>query len=147
MTVPLPFDLRVDVGRYFERNVDDWWGRAACAGMAVEVFYPLKGGSTRQAKEICAGCPVLEQCRAWNDRIERTKPLTHLHGVFAGEAPDERIARRAGRDRPYEHEDVASAFRGGGFEAVAERFGITRAAAVKRVLRARLAGALEVADA
>lgn len=38
-------------------------GRVSEDGMEVEtIFHPLKGGSTRQAKKICASCPVRVEC-------------------------------------------------------------------------------------
>jgi len=40
----------------------DWVGDALCAQIAPEVFFPDEGGSTREAKKICAACPVRAQC-------------------------------------------------------------------------------------
>ena len=42
-----------------------WKKRAACRGSGVDVFFPEKrNGQTtaRQARAICAGCPVRETC-------------------------------------------------------------------------------------
>lgn len=44
---------------------DDWRYQAVCASTDPEVFFPEKGGSTREAKKVCAGCPVREQCLQW----------------------------------------------------------------------------------
>lgn len=40
-------------------------GRALCAQTDPEIFFPEKGGSTREAKKICAGCEVRAECLAY----------------------------------------------------------------------------------
>lgn len=42
-----------------------WQDRAACATTDPEIFFPEKGGSTREAKRICAGCEVKAECLAY----------------------------------------------------------------------------------
>jgi WhiB family redox-sensing transcriptional regulator len=39
-----------------------WQERALCAQTDPEAFFPEKGGSTRDAKRICSGCDVRQQC-------------------------------------------------------------------------------------
>ena len=39
-----------------------WRQNALCAETDPEAFFPEKGGSTRDAKRVCAGCPVRLQC-------------------------------------------------------------------------------------
>lgn len=39
-----------------------WMSWALCAETDPELFFPEKGGSPRRAKEICAGCPVRQEC-------------------------------------------------------------------------------------
>src|SRR3712207_7677069 len=36
--------------------------RALCAETDPEAFFPEKGGSTREAKKICTGCEVRNDC-------------------------------------------------------------------------------------
>ena len=43
----------------------DWHDRALCAQTDPEAFFPEKGGSTREAKKICEGCPVRAECLAY----------------------------------------------------------------------------------
>jgi WhiB family redox-sensing transcriptional regulator len=43
-------------------EVEDWQERAMCAQTDPEAFFPEKGGSTREAKKVCLGCEVTEQC-------------------------------------------------------------------------------------
>lgn len=42
-----------------------WRQRALCAQTDPEVFFPEKGGSTKDAKLVCARCEVREQCLRW----------------------------------------------------------------------------------
>jgi uncharacterized protein with von Willebrand factor type A (vWA) domain len=35
---------------------------ARCLDADPEAFFPEKGGSTREAKRICAACPVRDEC-------------------------------------------------------------------------------------
>lgn len=40
-----------------------WWERAACAGAPLEVFYDdYRSGRGSRAAQLCAVCPVTEQC-------------------------------------------------------------------------------------
>ncbi|WP_456858652.1 WhiB family transcriptional regulator [Geodermatophilus sp. SYSU D00691] len=41
---------------------ETWRLDALCAETDPEAFFPEKGGSTREAKRVCAGCPVRLQC-------------------------------------------------------------------------------------
>lgn len=43
-----------------------WSTRAACAGHPELTDERTKRGA-RRALELCAGCPVIAQCRAWAD--------------------------------------------------------------------------------
>jgi WhiB family transcriptional regulator, redox-sensing transcriptional regulator len=40
----------------------DWTERAVCAQTDPEAFFPEKGGSTREAKQVCKGCEVSDEC-------------------------------------------------------------------------------------
>ncbi|WP_299047615.1 WhiB family transcriptional regulator [uncultured Actinomyces sp.] len=42
-----------------------WQERALCAQTDPEAFFPEKGGSTREAKRVCATCEVREECLAY----------------------------------------------------------------------------------
>jgi WhiB family redox-sensing transcriptional regulator len=42
-----------------------WTADALCAQTDPEVFHPEKGGSTRDAKKVCAKCPVQAECLNW----------------------------------------------------------------------------------
>jgi WhiB family redox-sensing transcriptional regulator len=69
-----------------------WWERAGCAGVDVAVFFPEEHQPHPydQARAICAGCPVVDECRNHFDQAEPSQ----LHGFLGGESPNERSARR-----------------------------------------------------
>jgi WhiB family redox-sensing transcriptional regulator len=43
----------------------DWMDQALCAQVDPEAFFPDKGGSTRQAKQVCMSCLVRAECLDW----------------------------------------------------------------------------------
>lgn len=43
----------------------EWTQDALCAQVDTDLFYPEQGGSTREAKAICARCPVAARCLAY----------------------------------------------------------------------------------
>lgn len=44
---------------------DAWMDEALCAQTDPEMFFPDRGGSSREAKKVCAECDVREQCLAY----------------------------------------------------------------------------------
>ncbi|MBX3088755.1 MAG: WhiB family transcriptional regulator, partial [Cryobacterium sp.] len=60
-----PINLGVPGVRRSADDDDDplaWQADALCAQTDPEAFFPEKGGSTREAKKICASCEVRAQC-------------------------------------------------------------------------------------
>jgi WhiB family redox-sensing transcriptional regulator len=53
------------LGIGLEEDGESWQERALCAQTDPEAFFPEKGGSTREAKKICEGCPVRAECLAY----------------------------------------------------------------------------------
>lgn len=46
-----------------EPTPENWRVRAACRGLDVNLFYAEAGGAdAHDAKRVCAGCPVRQQC-------------------------------------------------------------------------------------
>lgn len=73
------------------RRTPEWFQQAACRGITA-VMYVDRGNRARRAREVCAGCPVAEPCRAW--AIEHREE----NGVWGGTTPRERRqARRSTR--------------------------------------------------
>jgi hypothetical protein len=77
--------------------ITDWMDDAACTGAPLEVFFPVTSQyAWGRARTFCARCPVLEQCRTWNDGVEKgVISERQMAGFYAGETPDERVARRS----------------------------------------------------
>jgi hypothetical protein len=62
----------------------EWVGGALCAQIDPEIFFPEKGGSTRDAKSVCKRCDVAEQCLAY--ALEREERF----GIWGGKSERER---------------------------------------------------------
>lgn len=73
----------------------EWRAAAACRDADPELFFPVgdAGPARRQerhAREVCAGCPVREQCLRW--------ALAHgAEGVWGGTTTAERHRMRRSR--------------------------------------------------
>ena len=81
-------------GRLLRLACDDddepcWQDLGACAEVDGDLFFPDKGGSTREAKTICAGCEVRAEC------LEYAMETDQRFGVWGGLSERER--RRLGR--------------------------------------------------
>lgn len=66
----------------------DWRDEGLCAQTDPDAFYPDKGQSPKQAKKVCAGCPVQALCLAY--------ALTHdeRYGIWGGLSERERRAMK-----------------------------------------------------
>lgn len=70
----------------------DWQMQAACRGMSSSFFFHPWGerGSARlerveRAKEVCAGCPVMDACRRHALQVQEE------YGVWGGLSEEERM--------------------------------------------------------
>lgn len=65
---------------------EDWVTKARCPETDPEVFFPdERGGSTKDAKKVCQGCPVKDPCLQWAlDNKQR-------FGVWGGLSERERL--------------------------------------------------------
>lgn len=73
------------VGLDLSELVDEpWMGEAVCAQTDPEEFFPEHGGSTKVAKSICRGCPVITEC------LEYAMAHNERHGVWGGMSERER---------------------------------------------------------
>jgi WhiB family redox-sensing transcriptional regulator len=68
----------------------DWQERALCAQTDPEAFFPEKGGSTREAKRICAGCEVRAEC------LEYALTFDERFGIWGGLSERERRKLKRG---------------------------------------------------
>lgn len=56
----------------------DWMTEALCALYDPDWWYPMRGVSDKQAKEICAACPVQMSCLEY--AVRHREP----HGIWGG---------------------------------------------------------------
>lgn len=61
-----------------------WQMRALCSQTDPEAFFPEKGGSTREAKTICAECEVRAEC------LEYALANDERFGIWGGLSERER---------------------------------------------------------
>ncbi len=69
-----------------------WQEQALCAQTDPEAFFPEKGGSTREAKRICVGCDVKQEC------LEFALTNDERFGIWGGlsERERRRLRRQVG---------------------------------------------------
>jgi WhiB family redox-sensing transcriptional regulator len=68
-----------------------WQDLANCLGVDPDLFFPERGASTREAKEVCRGCVVREDC------LEYALRNGEKFGIWGGMSERER--RRIRRQR------------------------------------------------
>ena len=72
-------------------DAPEWQNRANCMGVDPELFFPERGASTREAKEVCRGCVVREDC------LEYSLANGEKFGIWGGLSERERRRIRRGR--------------------------------------------------
>lgn len=61
-----------------------WQEQAICAQTDPDAFFPEKGGTTREAKRVCAGCEVKDEC------LQHALDNDERYGVWGGLSERER---------------------------------------------------------
>jgi WhiB family redox-sensing transcriptional regulator len=61
-----------------------WASEAKCLNADPDVFFPEKGGSTREAKRICSECTVRDEC------LEYALEEDERFGIWGGMSERER---------------------------------------------------------
>ena len=69
---------------YADESELGWQADALCAQTDPEAFFPEKGGSTRDAKKVCAACTVRSQC------LEYALANDERFGIWGGLSERER---------------------------------------------------------
>ena len=69
----------------------DWHDNANCLGVDPDLFFPERGASPREAKEVCRGCEVRHDC------LEFALQNGEKFGIWGGLSERER--RRIRRQR------------------------------------------------
>ena len=78
-----------------------WQDYANCLGVDSDLFFPERGASTREAKEVCRGCIVRAQC------LEYALVNSEKFGIWGGMSERER--RRIRRQRALARQAAATA--------------------------------------
>jgi WhiB family redox-sensing transcriptional regulator len=78
-----------------------WQDYANCLGVDPDLFFPERGASTREAKEVCRGCIVRGQC------LEYALVHSEKFGIWGGMSERER--RRIRRQRALARQAASSA--------------------------------------
>nr|WP_278189739.1 WhiB family transcriptional regulator [Brevibacterium sp. ZH18] len=87
---PLPTDnsavspLSLLLGAAGDDGELSWQDQALCAQTDPEAFFPEKGGSTREAKRVCASCDVRSEC------LEYALANDERFGIWGGMSERER---------------------------------------------------------
>ncbi len=77
-----------EVGRADEKG---WQDQANCLGVDPDLFFPERGASTREAKEVCRGCVVRVEC------LEYALANGEKFGIWGGLSERERRRIRRAR--------------------------------------------------
>ena len=94
-------ELNVDIVELMSGMEDrGWQARANCMGVDPDLFFPERGASTREAKEVCRGCVAREDC------LEYALDNGEKFGIWGGMSERER--RRLRRARAIERRAQAS---------------------------------------
>ncbi len=81
-------------------ETEDWHALANCLGVDPDLFFPERGASTREAKEVCRGCVVREAC------LEYALVNGEKFGIWGGMSERER--RRIRRQRAIARREAAT---------------------------------------
>ena len=96
----------------FDPDIAEWALQGICAGVDPEIFFPEKGGNTRDAKRVCTGCPVRRQC------LEYALSHNERFGIWGGTSERERRRLQAA---------VRLAREGYSVRQIVEQLGLTEA--------------------
>ena len=75
----------------FDEEGRNWQDEANCLGVDPDLFFPERGASTREAKEVCRGCVVREAC------LEYALANGEKFGIWGGMSERERRRIRRAR--------------------------------------------------
>jgi WhiB family redox-sensing transcriptional regulator len=109
-----------------------WRGLAACRGIDLDVFFPERGESAEPARQVCARCPVREQC------LDYAISNGITDGIWGGLSERERRALRSNwlrTARCDRDQAILAAFAAGyTTAAIGRSFGLSRTS-VTRIVR------------
>ena len=82
-----------------DNALNAWFDQANCLGVDPDLFFPERGASTREAKEVCRACTVRLDC------LEYALVNGEKFGIWGGLSERER--RRLRRERAIVHKAAA----------------------------------------
>jgi WhiB family redox-sensing transcriptional regulator len=74
-----------------EEDPHPWKAFGNCLGVDPDLFFPERGDSTKEAKEVCRGCVVREEC------LEYALTTGEKFGIWGGRSERERRRLRRAR--------------------------------------------------
>src|SRR5437773_1422965 len=83
--------VRITTAIESDVEVRGWQDYANCLGVDPDLFFPERGASTREAKEVCRGCVVREDC------LEYALTNGEKFGIWGGMSERERRRLRRAR--------------------------------------------------
>src|SRR5499427_8098019 len=83
--------MRITIPNEIDNEAKGWQDLANCLGVDPDLFFPERGASTREAKEVCRGCVVRQEC------LEYALANGEKFGIWGGLSERER--RRIRRQR------------------------------------------------
>ena len=83
--------MRITIASETDTEAKGWQDLANCLGVDPDLFFPERGASTREAKEVCRGCVVREDCLEY--------ALVNGEKCGSGGGMSERERRRLRRQR------------------------------------------------
>ncbi len=84
-------------------DAPSWQDQANCLGVDPDLFFPERGASTREAKEVCRGCVVRVEC------LEYALANSEKFGIWGGLSERERRRIRRARAMARRGKGAASA--------------------------------------
>jgi WhiB family redox-sensing transcriptional regulator len=93
-------DVSIEISPEDESVEASWQNYANCLGVDPDLFFPERGASTREAKEVCRGCVVTENC------LEYALANGDKFGIWGGTSERER--RRIRRARVIAAREIAA---------------------------------------
>ena len=69
-----------------------WKDYGNCLGVDPDLFFPERGASVKEAKGVCRGCVVVEEC------LEYALANGEKHGIWGGMSERERRRMRRARN-------------------------------------------------
>lgn len=91
------------VSLLYGRQERSWLLKANCMGVDPDLFFPERGASTREAKAVCRGCVVKQEC------LEYAIANSEKFGIWGGMSERERRKVRRARLMAQRSASAASA--------------------------------------